>query len=61
MKITQVYGFAPEEIEALNRAGKIIGELAAAYNAPAEDAEKTLDEATIGLLAALKEVIERLN
>lgn len=58
MKVTQVYGFSTEEIEALSAAGKILGDLSAAYNAPSED-EKELDETTKDLIAALKEVLSR--
>ena len=58
MKVTQVYGFSAEEIEALSTAGKILGDLSAAYSAPSED-EKDLDETTKDLIAALKEVLSR--
>ena len=58
MKVTQVYGFSAEEIEALRTAGKILGDLSTAYNAPSED-EKELDETTKDLIAALKEVLSR--
>ena len=58
MKVTQVYGFSAEEIEALSAAGKILGDLSAAYSAPSEDA-KELDETTKDLIAALKEVLSR--
>ena len=37
MKVTQVYGFSAEEIEALSAAGKILGDLSTAYSAPSED------------------------
>ena len=56
MKVTQVYGFSAEEIEALSTAGKILGDLSAAYSAPSEDT-KELDETTKDLIAALKEVL----
>ena len=58
MKVTQVYGFSIEEIEALSAAGKILGDLSAAYSAQSED-EKELDETTKNLIAALKEVLSR--
>ena len=58
MKVTQVYGFSAEEIEALSAAGKILGDLSAAYSAPSEDA-KELDDTTKNLIAALKEVLSR--
>ena len=58
MKVTQVYGFSAEEIEALSAAGKILGDLSAAYSEPSEDA-KELDETTKNLIAALKEVLSR--
>ena len=58
MKVTQVYGFSTEEIEALSAAGKILGDLSAAYSMPSEDA-KELDETTKNLITALKEVLAR--
>ena len=58
MKVTQVYGFSAEEIEALSTAGKILGDLSAAYSAPSEDT-KELDETTKDLIAALKDVLSR--
>ena len=58
MKVTQVYGFSTEEIEALSAAGKILGDLSTAYSVPSEDA-KELDETTKNLIAALKEVLAR--
>ncbi len=58
MKVTQVYGFSTEEIEALSAAGKILGDLSAAYSTPSEDA-KELDETTKNLITALKEVLAR--
>lgn len=58
MKVTQVYGFSTEEIEALSAAGKILGDLSTAYCVPSEDA-KELDETTKDLIAALKEVLSR--
>ena len=58
MKITTVYGFSTEEIEALSTAGKILGDLSTAYSAPSEDA-KELDETTNDLIAALNEVLSR--
>ena len=58
MKVTQVYGFSAEEIEALSTAGKILGDLSTAYSATSEDA-KELDETTKDLIAALKEVLSR--
>lgn len=59
MKITQVYGFTPEEIEALSKAGKILGELSSAFGEPSEEA-KVLDETTASLIKALKEVLGRI-
>lgn len=58
MKVTQVYGFSAEEIEALSAAGKILGDLSTAYSAQSEDA-KELDDTTKNLIAALKEVLSR--
>ena len=58
MKVTQVYGFSAEEIEALSTAGKILGDLSTAYSVPSEDA-KELDDTTKDLIAALKEVLSR--
>ena len=58
MKVTTVYGFSAEEIEALSAAGKILGDLSAAYSTQSEDA-KELDETTKDLIAALKEVLSR--
>ena len=58
MKVTTIYGFSTEEIEALSAAGKILGDLSTAYSAPSEDA-KELDETTKDLIAALKEVLSR--
>ena len=58
MKVTQVYGFYTEEIEALSAAGKILWDLSTAYSAQSEDA-KELDETTKDLIAALKEVLSR--
>ena len=58
MKVTQVYGFSTEEIEALSAAGKILGDLSTAYSAPSEDA-KELDETTKNLITALKDVLAR--
>ena len=58
MKVTTVYGFSTEEIEALSIAGKILGDLSTAYNVPSED-EKELDDTTKDLIAALKEVLSR--
>ena len=58
MKVTTVYGFSAEEIEALSAAGKILGDLSTAYSVPSEDA-KELDETTKNLIAALKEVLSR--
>ena len=58
MKVTTVYGFSAEEIEALSAAGKILGDLSTAYNAASED-EKELDDTTKDLIAALKEVLSR--
>ena len=58
MKVTTVYGFSTEEIEALSTAGKILEDLSTAYNVPSED-EKELDDTTKDLIAALKEVLSR--
>lgn len=60
MKTTLVYGFTAEEIEALSKAGKILGELATEFNNPS-DTERALDETTKGLIAALKDVLGRLE
>ena len=58
MKITTVYGFSTEEVEALSKAGKILGELSTVFNEPSDN-EKVLDETTKNLIAALKDVIGR--
>ena len=58
MKVTTVYGFSTEEIEALSAAGKILGDLYTAYSVQSED-EKEVDETTKDLIAALKEVLSR--
>ena len=58
MKVTTVYGFSAEEIEALSAAGKILGDLSTVYSAPSEEA-KELDDTTKDLIAALKEVLSR--
>ena len=58
MKVTTVYGFSKEEIEALSTAGKILGDLSTAYSAPSEEA-KELDDTTKDLIVALKEVLSR--
>lgn len=58
MKVTTVYGFTTEEIEALSKAGKILGDLSAAFNATS-DTERALDDTTNGLIAALKDVLGR--
>ena len=58
MKVTQVYGFSTEEIEALSAAGKILGDLSTASRAQSDDV-KELDETTKNLIAALKEVLSR--
>jgi len=58
MKITTVFGFSTEEVEALSKAGKILGELSTVFNEPSDN-EKVLDETTKNLIAALKDVIGR--
>ena len=58
MKVTTVYGFSKEEIEALSTAGKILGDLSMVYCETSENA-KELDETTKDLIAALKEVLSR--
>ena len=58
MKVTTVYGFSTEEIEALSTAGKILVDLSTAYSVSSEDA-KELDETTKDLIAALKDVLSR--
>ncbi len=58
MKTTLVYGFTTEEIEALSKAGKILGDLSNEFKDPG-DTEKALDETTRGLIAALKDVLSR--
>ena len=58
MKVTKVYGFSTEEIEALSKAGKILGDLSAAFNSPSDN-EKALDDTTNSLIAALKDVLGR--
>lgn len=60
MKTTLVYGFTTEEIETLSKAGKILGELAKELSDPS-DTERALDDTTKGLVAALKDVLERLG
>ena len=58
MKVTTIYGFTTEEIEALSKAGKILGDLSTVYCETSENA-KELDETTKDLIAALKEVLSR--
>ena len=58
MKITQIFGFSDDEIETLNKAGKILASFDIAFKAESED-EKRLDETTANLIDALKEVIGR--
>ena len=58
MKVTQVYGFSAEEIEALSAAGKILGYLSTAYSTQSEDA-KELYDTTKDLIAALRAVLSR--
>ena len=58
MKTTLVYGFTTEEIEALSKAGKILGDLSNEFKDQG-DTEKALDETTQGLIAALKDVLSR--
>ena len=60
MKTTLVYGFTTEEIETLGKAGKILGELAREFHYPS-DTERALDDTTKGLIAALKDVLGRLE
>ena len=58
MKVTTVYGFTAEEIEALSKAGKILGDLSTVYCETSENA-KALDDTTQNLIAALKDVLGR--
>ena len=57
MKVTKVAEFTQEEIEALQKAGSILGATAKAIAAGEIDA---LNEDTTALIAALKEVLERI-
>lgn len=57
MKVTKVAEFTQEEIEALQKAGSILGATAKAIAAGEID---TLNENAIALIAALKEVIGRI-
>jgi hypothetical protein len=58
MKTTLVYGFTDEEIETLGKAGKILGALSSDFKSQS-DTEKALDETTLGLITALKDVLGR--
>ena len=60
MKVTRILGFTDEEIASLSQAGKILGVLANAVNEETND-EVKLDEATTQLLAALKDVLGRIQ
>ncbi len=57
MEITRVGKFQPEEIEALQKAGTILGSTARALS---EEKVDILSEESAALIAALKEVIERI-
>lgn len=57
MKVTKVAEFTQEEIEALQKAGSILGAIANAITAGEVDA---LDETATALVAALREVIGRI-
>ena len=57
MKVTKVAEFTQEEIEALQKAGSILGATAKAIAAGEIDA---LNEDATALIAALKEVLERI-
>ncbi len=57
MKVTKIAEFTVEEVEALQKAGSILGSLAKA--AAAEEIDALNEEAT-ALIAALKEVIGRI-
>ncbi len=58
MKTTLVYGFTDEEIETLGKAGKILGALSSDFKSQS-GTEKALDETTLGLITALKDVLGR--
>lgn len=57
MEVKKIAGFSKEEVEALQKAGTILGSLAKAIAASEIDG---LDEDATNLLAALKEVITRV-
>ena len=57
MKVVKIAEFTPEEIEALQKAGSILGTTAKAIAAGEIDA---LNEEATALVAALKEVIGRI-
>lgn len=57
MKVTKIAEFTQEEIEALQKAGSILGATAKAIAAGEID---TLNEDAAALIAALKEVIGRI-
>lgn len=57
MKVTKIAEFTQEEIEALQKAGVILGAIANAITAGEVDA---LDETATALVTALREVIGRI-
>ena len=57
MKVTKIAEFTTEEVEALQKAGSILGATAKAIAAGEVD---TLNEEATALVAALKEVIGRI-
>ena len=59
MKVTRILGFTEAEIADLTQAGKILGVLANAVNEETAD-EIKLDDITLQLVAALKDVLGRL-
>lgn len=60
MKVTRILGFTDDEVADLTQAGKILGTLATAVNEETAD-EIKLDDATVRLVAALKEVLGRIQ
>ena len=59
MKVTRILGFSEDEIEALKKAGNILGAFAAVLSEETPD-EIKLDDTVVQLTNALKEVLGRI-
>ena len=60
MKVTRILGFTEDEVADLTQAGKILGILANAVNEETAD-EIQIDATALQLVAALKEVLGRIQ